>query len=168
MAVEQFYVIVAIGVGILTLAFLIQAVGIVLTAKSAKAIKERVDDLTPKVETLLESAEKTLQDSKKQFTEITVKANTILDSSKNQVERTDEFLKDAVTRARNQLDRVELVLDDSISRVHETVVLLNKGVMAPLREINGVTAGVRSALCYLFRGNRPDVSRATTDEEMFI
>ena len=168
MAAEQFYLIVAIGVGILALAFLIQAVGLVLTARSAKAIKERVDELTPKVETLLESAQKTLEDSKKQFTEIAGKANTILDTSKTQVERTDEFLKDAMTRARNQLDRVELVLDDSIGRVHETVVLLNKGVLAPLREINGMTAGIRSALRYLFHGNRPDVSRATTDEEMFI
>ncbi len=165
---QTFYVIASIGVGVVTLAFLVQAVCLVLVAKSARAIKEHTDELSPKVETFLKSADKTIQDSKKQFDDVTGKANSILDSTKEQVEKTDEFLTEAVERARNQLDRVELVLDDSIGRIHETVVLVNKGILVPLREINGLTTGIRTALRYLLRGGRPDVSRATSDEEMFI
>jgi hypothetical protein len=40
--------------------------------------------------------------------------------------------------------------------------------MRPLREVNGIAAGVRAALNALARGNRPTVDRATSDEEMFI
>jgi hypothetical protein len=85
-----------------------------------------------------------------------------------QLKRTDDFLIEATARARAQLDRVELVLDDSISRVHETVLFLNQGVLGPVQQMSGVVAGVRSAIDFLFRGSKPDVSRATTDEEMFI
>jgi hypothetical protein len=61
-----------------------------------------------------------------------------------------------------------MVLDDSVSRAHETIATLHGGIMRPLREINGIAAGVRSAISFLTRGNRPSVDRVTTDEEMFI
>jgi hypothetical protein len=59
-------------------------------------------------------------------------------------------------------------LDDTLSRTHETVALLHDGIMKPLREVNGIAAGVRAALGAMARGNRPTVDRATSDEEMFI
>ena len=80
----------------------------------------------------------------------------------------EEVVSDATSRAKVQMDRVELVLDDTLSRAHETVALLHSGIMRPLREINGVTAGLRAALQFLSRGNRPSVAQATSDEEMFI
>ena len=92
----------------------------------------------------------------------------MLDSTKKQVDRTDEFLTDATERAKVQLDRLEIVLDDSIGRIHETVIVLNQGILKPLRELNGISVGIRTALGYLLRGGRPSVDKATTDEEMFI
>jgi hypothetical protein len=46
--------------------------------------------------------------------------------------------------------------------------VLHDGIMKPLREVNGIAAGVRAALGAMARGNRPTVDRATSDEEMFI
>ena len=40
--------------------------------------------------------------------------------------------------------------------------------MRPLREVNGIAAGMKTALAYLARGNRPSPDQATSDEEMFI
>jgi hypothetical protein len=40
--------------------------------------------------------------------------------------------------------------------------------MRPLRELNGIAAGVRTALSVLGRSNRASVDQATSDEEMFI
>jgi len=91
-----------------------------------------------------------------------------MDSTKRQAQLSQDFLTEATGRAKVQLDRMELVLDDSISRMHETVVLVNKGVIRPVRELNGVVAGIRSAVEFLVRSKRPSVDQATTDEEMFI
>ena len=66
------------------------------------------------------------------------------------------------------MDRVELILDDTLSSLHETSVLLNKGILRPIREINGVAAGIQAALACLFSGRRLTVERATHDDEMFI
>jgi hypothetical protein len=80
----------------------------------------------------------------------------------------DEILGEVTARARIQMDRVEMVLDDTVSRVQETIALLNKGILRPVREINALAAGVSAALGFLFRGRRISVERATHDEEMFI
>jgi hypothetical protein len=46
--------------------------------------------------------------------------------------------------------------------------LVHSGVMRPLREIQGITAGVRAALAFLAKGGRANVNQITHDEEMFI
>ena len=146
----------------------LQALCLIVLAIFAILIKRRLDELIPKVESFLASAEQTLQDSKKQITEVTTKAGSVLDVAQKQVERTNEFFSDATNRARRQLERLEMVLDDSIGRMHETVVVLNDGILKPLRELSGVAVGIRSAINFLLRGGRPSVDKATADEEMFI
>jgi ABC-type transporter Mla subunit MlaD len=154
--------------------------------KTAKALQQAITPLLPKVESLVEKATTTIDQSSKQITEITTKANDILDSTKRQMAVVEEVVDDAAARAKRQMavmedvvvdvaarakvqmERVELVIDDTLSRAHETVAVVHDGIMKPLREVNGIAAGVRAALGSLARGNRPTVDRATADEEMFI
>jgi ElaB/YqjD/DUF883 family membrane-anchored ribosome-binding protein len=146
----------------------IQAGMLVAVNKKTKELHDKITPLVPKVESLVETTKATVELSRKQIAEITSKANDVLDSTKNQLAMVEEVVSDATSRAKVQMDRVELVLDDTLSRAHETVALLHSGIMRPLREINGVTAGLRAALEFLSRGNRPSVAQATSDEEMFI
>jgi len=81
--------------------------------------------------------------------------------------RVDEVMEDATARARIQLDRAEMVIDDTMNRAQQTVALVHSGIMKPLREIQGVSAGVKAALNFLTRGRNSPV-HATADEEMFI
>jgi ABC-type transporter Mla subunit MlaD len=139
--------------------------------KTTKALQESINPLLPKVESLLpkvESLISTFEQGGKQITEITIRANDILDSTKRQLAIVQEVVGDAAVRAKVQMERVELVLDDTLSRAHETVAVVHDGIMRPLREVNGIAVGIRAALGTLARGNRPTVDRATSDEEMFI
>ena len=92
----------------------------------------------------------------------------MLDTTQKQLVRVDDVLGEATSRAKVQMERVELVLDDTISRVHGTVMELNNGILRPLRELNGLALGIRAAFQHLVRGGRPNVAQATSDEEMFI
>lgn len=136
--------------------------------KSAKAMERKVVPLVPKVDALVEATKTTVDQSRTQIVDITVKTNEILDSTKNQLAKIDAVLTDATARAKVQMDRAEMVLDDTMSRAHETVAVLHNGIMRPLREINGIAIGIKTAIAYLARGNRPSVAQATSDEEMFI
>ena len=150
------------------IALCIQAGMLTAIYKTTKALQEKIDPLVPKVESLVEKANSTVEQSGRQISEITTRANDILDSTKRQLAIVEEVVGDAAVRAKVQMERVELVLGDTLSRAHETVALVHDGIMRPLREVNGIAAGVRAALGALARGNRPSVDRATSDEEMFI
>jgi ElaB/YqjD/DUF883 family membrane-anchored ribosome-binding protein len=95
-------------------------------------------------------------------------SSSILDTTKQQLVKVDELLSDATSRARSQMDRAEMVLDDTMTRVHQTVSTVQSGVLRPVREVQGLFAGVKGALTYLSKAGRPTVDHATSDEEMFI
>lgn len=138
------------------------------TEAHMKRVMPKVESLLPKVEALVESSTAAVEMSRKQIHEITVKTSDILDVTRVQLARIDKVLEDASTRAHVQLAHAEMVIDDTMSRAQETVHLVQSGIMVPLREIQGVAAGVRTAIFHLMRGGRPSPAQATADEEMFI
>jgi uncharacterized protein YoxC len=150
--------------------------------KATKSLQEQVTSLMPQVKTVLVKAETTIDESRKSIGEITAKAseitskvneitskaNDLMDAGKVQMAKIDEVMTDASTRAKVQLEHAELVVDDTMSRVHESVTAVHSGILKPIREIQGMTAGVRAAVEHFLRGGRPSVAQATQDDEMFI
>jgi len=152
-------------------AMLISASAMVLQAclllgiyKSAKATREQVVLIAGHVESFVYSAQRTLEQSRKQISDVATKAGEVLDLAHKQLVRVDGVLGEATVRAQIQMERVELILDDAIGKLEQTFTLLNKGILRPVREINAVAAGVQAALSVLFRGQRLTVERATHDE----
>jgi ABC-type transporter Mla subunit MlaD len=122
----------------------------------------------PKVETLVVSSQAAVEDGRVRIAELTTKVNALVDTSQKQLKTVDEFLTDAAARGRVQMDRAEMFLDDTMNRAQDTVAMVHGTVITPLRQINGVATGVRAAIQFFLRGNRPSPDRATVDEEMFI
>lgn len=159
---------IAIFVTISAIALCMQAGFLFGVYRTAKTLEGRITPLIPKVESLVDSTKETVDRSRQQILDITTKANEILDSTKDQLAMVEEVVSDATSRAKVQMERVEMVLDDTMSRAHETVATVHNSIMKPLREINGIAVGIKTAFAYLARGNRPNVAQATSDEEMFI
>jgi F0F1-type ATP synthase membrane subunit b/b' len=149
------------------IALLIQAGMLFGLYRSARGLQENVQRLLPKIESLVDTSRQTVEDSRKHILEITAKTSDILETARKQLQRVDEVLEDATARAHIQLEHAELVLDDAMERAHDTVALVHTGIMKPLREIQGVAAGLRTVIQFLLRG-RPNPTHATSDEEMFI
>jgi hypothetical protein len=167
-------IIMAVFVFIAAVALCIQAGFLFGIFKAMRSLEERtapllpkLDALIPKVDALMETSRAAIDESRQQFHDISEKTTEILDMTRKQLARVDDVMQDATTRARAQMDRAEMVIDDTMNRAQETVALVHKGVMKPLREIQGVSAGVRAALNFLMRG-RHNGPVATADEEMFI
>jgi len=153
---------------ICAIALCIQAGMLAGIYKTTKALQEKIDPLLPKVDNLVAKATSTVEQGSRQIAEITSRTNDILDSTKRQLAIVEDVVGDAAARAKLQMERAELVLDDTMSRAHETIGVVHDGIMRPLREVNGIAAGIRAAVGAMARGNRPTVDRATSDEEMFI
>jgi len=164
---QNLLIIIAVFVFVAAVALCIQAGLLFGIFRATRSMEEKVSPLVPKVDALVETSRAAVDESRKQIQEITAKTNDILDMTRRQLARVDEVLEDAAGRARVQLDRAEMVLDDTVNRAQETIALVHNGIMKPLREIQGVSAGIRAALNFLMR-NRNGPVHATADEEMFI
>ncbi len=135
--------------------------------KATTALTERVTTMLPKVEALMDTSRVTIEESRTAIAEIREKSNLILDTGYRQVKQLEVMLSDAAARTNKQLAYAEAVVEDALSRVEDTVALVHKGVLKPIRGITGIAAGVGAAIQYLMR-RRPSGERATLDEEMFI
>jgi len=150
------------------IAMVIQVFLLLGIAKSAKSMQQQTSSVMPQVKSILTKAEDTLEQSKRNIVEITAKANDMMDIGKAQMVKIDAVITDASTRAKVQLERAEMVVDDTMDRVHDTVTTVHHGVLKPIREIQGVAAGVKTAVGVFLKGGRPSVVQATNDDEMFI
>jgi outer membrane murein-binding lipoprotein Lpp len=161
-------IVMAVFTGVAAIAMVVQAAMMYGVSKSARAVAERVAQLAPKVESLAETSRAAIDEGRTSMAEITSRTKEILDTTQRQLNRVDRVLEDVEERARIQFDRAEAVVDDAVSRAQQTVAIVHGGIMKPIREINGVAAGVRAAIHYFMRGGRPTPDRVTVDEEMFI
>ncbi len=136
--------------------------------KTAKVMQDQVTSIMPQTKSILAKAETTIDQSKQNIVEITEKANQMMDLGKAQLVKLDSVITDASARAKLQLERAEMVVDDTVSRVHQSVAAVHNGIIRPIREVQGVAAGVKTAVSVFMRGGRPSVAQATQDDEMFI
>lgn len=128
----------------------------------------KIEAIAPKVEALAESSRQAVDEGRTSLKEITQRTTEILDITQRQLTRIEGVVEDATQRARVQFDRAEMVMDDAMNRAQETVSVVHGGIMKPIREINAVATGLRAAIHYFVRGNRPSPDQVTADEEMFI
>jgi hypothetical protein len=172
---QALLIIMAVFVAVAAIALMIQAGMLFGIYKSSRAMQAKVETLAPKIEQLLpkiealaDTSKAAVDESRVTISEISSKTNEILDITRRQLERVEDLLEDASSRALVQFDRAEMVVDDAMNRAQQTVTIVHEGIMKPIREINGVAAGLRAALQFFFRGARPNPDQVTADDEMFI
>ena len=183
---NQLISVMTVFVVISAVAMCIQAALLYGIFKAFRAVSEEITALMPQTKailgqtsSLLGNADKTLQEGHRQLVEVGARTSEIMDSARlqmakidslvnNTTERIETLVGDATARAHNQLEKVELVVDDTVGRVHETVGAVHNGLLAPVRQINGLAAGAKAAFGVFLRGGRPNVSEATHQDEMFI
>jgi hypothetical protein len=165
---QTLLILIAVFVGLAALAMLIQAATLLGLFFVAREIKAKVLPLVDPAMGILDTSKRTLANVETHIDKIGNQSGAILEVTKQQLAKVDELLTDASTRAKVQMERAEMVMDDAMTRVQQTVSVVQSGVIRPVREIQGVYAGIRTTLSHLGRAGRPTVDHATSDEEMFI
>jgi len=158
----------AIFVAIAAIALLGQAVALVGLFMVARDLRTKLFGAWPQIESIIGSSKRTVEQAETHIGKIGSSSVAILDVTKQQLVRVDELFSDASMRAKVQMERAEMVLDDTMTRVQQTVGVVQRGVVTPVREIHGIISGIRTAISHLSRRGRTTVEHVTSDEEMFI
>jgi methyl-accepting chemotaxis protein len=163
------------GVAVATLCILMMAVVSILLYRMVSRVQSRVDDVTMRVEPIIDSVRKLTDENGPKITAIASNAVEISDNAKeisivakDQAHRFAEVGRDIADRTKAQIARVDAVMDDTVDRVYQAGDNVKAAVSKPVREATAVLAGVRAAVSTLANGRRPTVDHVTQDEEMFI
>lgn len=165
---QNLLIVLIIFVAIAAFALVLQLATLFAMYKAVSKLRGEVTSLMPEIQRIVGISRRTIEKAEGHINQIGAASAAILETTKTQVNRIDELLNDVTTRAKVQVERAEMVLDDTMGRAQETVSILQRTVLRPVREIHGVLSGLRAGLNYLGRGSRPTVDHATSDEEMFI
>jgi hypothetical protein len=163
-----FLALIAVFVAVSAAALIFQAAMLYGTYKASQEVRDRIVPLSIKVDALVDTSRVLVDEARIKIVDITTATSQLLDSAKRQMGTVEELLGDASLRTRRQLEHAEILVDDALTRAQDTVELVHRGILTPIRGINGVAAGVRAALLFLMRGTRPSPDQVSVDEEMFI
>jgi methyl-accepting chemotaxis protein len=137
------------------------------------------DEIAPLVEKLgtaadqagkvLTNTNRIIEEARPRISEVSSEVAAISHSGREQVERLGELLQDAGERARDRLEQIDHTVESTVEQVEQAGEAMKRTVMRPVREVNGIAAGISAAVATLVKKPRKhSVDSATQDEEMFI
>ena len=130
---------------------------------------DRTGPAIDSVQAILAKTDKIVAELQPRVKEISTEAAAIAKSSRRQVERIGELLEDAGSRAKERLEQIDNSVDNTVEHLEQAGDVMKRAVMRPVREVNGLAAGISAAVSTLVHGSRKSsVASATQDEEMFI
>jgi len=208
---SAFRVVVAVGVGLIALALIGQAIALSMMYRVSRAVQQRVSALIDKIEPLvgkieplvgpsgplmqkvvpaidkaggaleragrtadgatqlLSSVNRIVEDNRSKVSEVCGQAVAIAETSRQQVDRIGGLVYEASGIARTRLEQIDRAVENTVDQVEHAGESIRKVVIRPVREVNGVAAGIGAAVATLVHGSRrSSVDAATQDEEMFI
>ena len=129
----------------------------------------RVGPVVDEVGLVLAAAKRIMEENRPRISALSSEAVEIARSGRQQVDRIGELLHDAGDRARTRLEQIDQTVDSTIEQVGQVGDAMKRAVLRPVREANGLAAGISAAVSTLMHHSRkPSVDQATQDEEMFI
>ena len=142
--------------------------------KSSTRMEALAAEVKGKVLPTVERAEDILTDIRPKLQVITenLQESTIL--LRDQVQRADATVKDAMDRGRLQIIRADELLTRTLDRVEQTSDMVHNTVISPVRRLSGLVQGLTAGLEFFFggRGRRNggsrDERRPVPQDEMFI
>jgi uncharacterized protein YoxC len=190
-----FQIVIAAAVGLGCLAFLVQAGVSIALYRVARKIHTKVSPLVENSETLVAKAgpvveqmgpllqkvggtvhkadeilaitQEIMEDTRPRFAEIAAETAAIVKISRQQVERVGNLVHDAGDRAKQRLEQIDHSVDATIEQVEQVGGAMKRAVTRPVREVNGVAAGISAAVSSLVQ-RKSSVDSGSQDEEMSI
>lgn len=175
MSEETFRWIIAIAVALATLCIVGMSIALLSMIKAVTQLKSKVEHLVDRAEPMIDSVRFVINENAPKISEIVTSAKETAANArdvsvvaKDQAHRFADVGRDIADRTKVQVARVDAAVDDTVEHVQELGANIKDAVMKPASEVSGVIAGIRAGVAAYANGRRPNVSRATQDEEMFI
>src|ERR1039458_213387 len=132
------------------------------------AVSEKIGLAVDSARGIMDTAGQIINDTRPRIAEVSSEVAGIARSGREQMERIGNVLHDATGRAHNRLEQIDQAVDNTVEQIGQLGDAVKRAAMRPVREVNGLAAGISAAVSSLVKGRKSSVDSATQDEEMFI
>jgi ElaB/YqjD/DUF883 family membrane-anchored ribosome-binding protein len=137
--------------------------------EKASATVEKAGVVVEKAGPILDNVRKIIEDNRPRVAEVSAETVELAKSARKHVERVGGLIDEAGERAKERIAQIDESVEQTVDQVGQVGDAMKRAVMKPVREVNGIAAGVSAAVSTIVHGSRrPNVVSATQDEEMFI
>jgi methyl-accepting chemotaxis protein len=133
-----------------------------------KNFQKIASDLHLKVNPILASTTRILNDSEQRIRSMMDDASEITQLARSEAQKVDRVVSDALDRVRLQVIHADQIATGALEAIEETGDKVRKGVLMPINQVSAILKGVKAGLGALRgrRGAGPD--GIPQDEELFI
>ena len=129
---------------------------------------EKMGPIADNVSTTLASVNRILVEVRPRVAEVSSDIAATVRAGRGHVERLGDLLDNAGERAGERLDQIDQAVAGTVEQVQHVGETVKHAMMRPVREVNGIAAGISAAVSTLVKGRKSSVDAATQDEELFI
>lgn len=168
MSEDVFRWIVALGVLLAAGGVVVQAALVQATYRVTKATQDKLSQVLDATMPVVATLHRFIDESTPKVSQMLADSAAMVKTTREQVDRLGDVVKDASDRARVQIARLDGTLDQTIEQVEQVSAALRTAMVRPAKQMDGIMHGIRAAISVVAHGRRESVDHATQDEEMFI
>jgi len=168
MSDDVFRWVIAIGVFVAVVAFLVQTVVIFAVYRVTKATQDKLMPIVVAVTPILGTVRRFVDENTPKLSHLTTDMAAVVKSLHEQVNRLGEVVKEVSDRARAQVARIDGAVDQTVEQVQQASEVVKQAILGPVKQVDGIVHGIRAAISVVAHSRRESVDHATQDEEMFI
>ena len=168
MSDDVFRWVIAIGVFVAVVAFLVQTVVIFAVYRVTKATQDKLMPIVEAVTPILGTVRRFVDENTPKLSHLTTDMAAVVRSLHEQVNRLGDVVKEVSDRARAQVARIDGAVDQTVEQVQQASEVVKQAILGPVKQVDGIVHGIRAAISVVAHSRRESVDHATQDEEMFI
>jgi hypothetical protein len=159
-------------IALTAVAVLLQAgmlVGMYVSVRKTSAkVEQLAEEVKTKVLPTAELAHSMMSELRPKITTVVDNVSVSTTMLRTQMERVDVTLTDIVDRTRLQVIRADEFLNSTMDKLEETREVVQRSVVSPVRQLSGLMRGVGAGFEAFFSRRRERNSASAPQDEMFI
>src|ERR1039458_6497188 len=138
--------VVAGGVVLAALCFLVLAITMLVLLRTLNKLRETIEPLADKTGPILDLVHSSATELLPKLLAVSADAVELSKSAREQVNRLGELLTDFAEKAKAQVARFDGAVEQTMGSVQHAGESVKDAVLRPVREVNGVVAGIKTAI----------------------
>src|SRR5579863_1277074 len=146
MSEDAFRWVVALGVFLAAVAVIVQAALVFAMYRVTKATQDKLVPVLDATVPVIATLRRLVDESTPKISQMMADSAAMVKTTREQVDRLGEVVKDVSDRARVQVARLDGTLDQTVEQIEQVSSVIRAAMVKPVKQVDGIMHGIRAAI----------------------